>query len=94
MNLFISQPMAGRTTEDLIRERQWVLIEVRRRYGPAVCLIDSMLEPDRDPVWLLGESIKLMSRADMVYFCQGWKQSRGCLAEHMIAESYGMKIIY
>lgn len=93
MKLFISQPMAGRGEEDLIREREWVIAQMRRRYGPDVEIIDSLLRPDKDPVWLLGESIKLMSLADAVYFCRGWQRSRGCMVEYMIAGSYGINVI-
>lgn len=44
--------------------------------------------------WYLGKSITLMSQADLVYFVDGWSESRGCRLEHLIAEDYGIKCVY
>ena len=35
-----------------------------------------------------------MSDCEAVYFCDGWKHARGCRIEHMLAEEYGLNIIY
>jgi hypothetical protein len=38
----------------------------------------------------LGESIKLLAKADIAYFASGWNDARGCCIEHECAEKYGI----
>ena len=38
----------------------------------------------------LGESLKLLARADIAYFAPGWNEARGCKIEHVCAEEYGI----
>ena len=40
------------------------------------------------------ETIKLMSEADVVFFCNGWHTSRGCQIEHDCALEYGIDTMY
>lgn len=47
-----------------------------------------------DPLWLLSLVLNKMSDCDVVYFCDGWEDARGCRIEHEVAEAYGMDIIY
>ena len=42
------------------------------------------------PLWYLGESIKLLSEADVVSFAPGWENERGCKIEHTCAVEYGI----
>ena len=93
MRVFISQPMAGRSNEELLAERARIARKLRTMYED-VEIIDSFLLEPRGPVWLLGESIKLMDGADLVYFCRGWQRSRGCMVEYMTAGSYGIDMIF
>lgn len=41
----------------------------------------------------LGESIKLMTTADLVIFTPGWQENRGCRVEHHIATEYDLCFI-
>ena len=41
-------------------------------------------------MWSLGESIKLLSTADVAYFLKGWNTARGCRIEYMCANDYGI----
>lgn len=36
----------------------------------------------------------IMEDADIVVFCEGWQDSRGCRLEHAVAQEFGKKIIY
>jgi hypothetical protein len=91
--LFISQPMNGRTDEEIIEERKNAIISVQEILNEDVEVIDSFFSTDASPVWLLGESLKLLSMADIVYFCDGWENYRGCRIEHTCAVEYGIDII-
>ena len=89
--LFISQPMRGKTVEKILKEREKAVIEIERVVGEQVKVIDSFFQnalADARPLWFLGESIKLLAEADIVYFASGWQDARGCRIEHECAVEY------
>ena len=96
--VFISQPMTGRTVEDIKRERAEVMKEVKDRYPN--CIIEEInsfnkdVLNDGDPITELGKCISLMSKADLVIFCKGWSKSRGCMVEHECADQYDLFTIH
>ena len=95
--LFISQPMRGKTDEEIIVTRERAAMAARKHLGDDVDVIDSLIKSVPGNVntglWCLGESIKLMAEADVVYFCDNWKEYRGCLIEYRCAKDYGIDII-
>lgn len=99
MKIYISQPMNDKTDKEILSERNMV-INLFRLIVPKnqeVEVIDSFFEGaphDAKPLWYIGESIKLMADADVVYFCKDWHKYRGCTIEHECAVRYGKKIIY
>ena len=93
--IFISQPMNGKTTEEIENERNYII--ERLRENESVEIIDSFFKDkpyEASPLWYLGESIKLMSEADVVFFCDGWQTARGCQIEHDCALEYGIDTMY
>ena len=93
--IFISQPMNGKTTEEIENERNYIIDRLRE--NECVEIIDSFFKDaphDANPLWYLGESIKLMSEADVVFFCDGWQTARGCQIEHDCALEYGIDTMY
>lgn len=89
--LFISQPMRGKTDEEILKERQKAIKEAERVVGEQVEVIDSFFQnapADARPLWFLGESIKLLAEADIAYFASGWQDARGCRIEHECAVEY------
>lgn len=96
MKLFISQPMNGFSEEDILTERKYAIEELLKnhdyyRLPNEFEVIDSVLKNcDEGPVWCLGESIKLMQKADMVIFLPGWFNARGCQIEHKVCERYNI----
>ncbi|HIW40623.1 MAG TPA: hypothetical protein H9743_00490 [Candidatus Mediterraneibacter vanvlietii] len=97
MKLFISQPMKGKTDEEILKEREKAIESVKKRYGDEnVEIIDSFFRSapaDARPLWFLGKSIELLSTADVAYFCKGWDQARGCKIENTCAIEYGIEVI-
>lgn len=95
--LFISQPMADKSDEDILWERQEALLQVAADLGEGVELIDSFFQHaphDARPLWFLGKSLELLAGADIVYFVPGWEKARGCRIEHECAVQYGLRIIH
>ena len=95
--LFISQPMRGKTKEEILSVRQLAIEEAERELGERVEVIESYFEDAPNdgnvPLWHLGKSIVLLSSADAVYFAKGWEDARGCRIERICAEQYGVRII-
>ena len=52
------------------------------------------MEGVNPPMWYLGASIQLMSKADVAYFCRGWNDARGCKIEFECAEAYGVPTLF
>lgn len=92
--LFISQPMADKTDDEIKRERQRIVETVEKEFGE-VEVIDSFLAGaphDAKPLWFLGRSLELLSSADVVYFADNWQDYRGCKIEHECCAAYGINI--
>lgn len=98
--LFISQPMRGKTDEEILAVRAQAIQSAERVLGEEVEVIDSFFKgavgPSTvlsRPLWFLGESLKLLSGADVAYFVEGWEAARGCRIEHECAVEYGITTI-
>lgn len=97
--LFISQPMRGLSDEEILKAREEIKKRAEKVIGEHVELIDSFLEDypgetnKHIPVYYLGKSIELLSKADIAYFGKGWREARGCIIEHMIACKYEIETI-
>lgn len=99
--LFISQPMKGKTDEEILREREQAVREAEKYLKEngmqeEVQVIDSFFQSapvGARPLWFLGKSLELLSTADLVYFAKGWEEARGCRIEHMCAVQYELQII-
>lgn len=95
MKLFISQPMRGKTDEEIINEREEAIRSAKEITGEDVEVLDSFFQGAdlTRPLEYLGESIKILAQADLVYFAPGWREARGCLIEHECAVQYGIETI-
>ena len=93
--LFISQPMRGKTDEEIFNEREAAIRSAKEITGEDVEVLDSFFQGAdlTKPLEYLGESIKLLAQADLVYFTPGWRKARGCLIEHECAIQYGVRSI-
>ena len=96
--LFISQPMKGKSENEIMKERESAIRRAELVIGEEVEVIDSYFTEDEPQgvnsgLWWLGKSLLLLATADIVYFAQGWDKARGCKIEHACAEEYGIRII-
>lgn len=94
--LFISQPMRGKTDEEIKKEREVAIEAAKKALGEDVEVIDSFFEKapvDASPLWFLGKSLQLLAKADIAYFAPGWEDARGCKIENTCAKEYGIQVI-
>lgn len=95
---FISQPMNGKTDEEIKADRRKCEAWLAKTFGPAT-VIDSFIieDPPKDckniPAWYLGESIRKLARADVLVLWGDWTNARGCLLEREVAIKYGIPVI-
>lgn len=105
MTVFISQPMTGLGEADIIEQRGEAAEQIKKIYGDKVEICDSYHtdierehiastylydSPNRDVYWL-GRSIETLCWADLIWFTDGWENSRGCKIENMVASLYGIE---
>lgn len=79
--LFISQPMRGKTDEEILATREKAIKSAEEKIGEPVEVIDSFFQSapaDARPLWYLGKSLELLATADIAYFAEGWAMARGC----------------
>lgn len=96
MKIFISQPMQGKTNEEIKTERERLIAKARERYGEDIEVIDSFFEnapADARPLWFLGKSLELLSTADVAVFAPDWESARGCSVENHCAIVYGIETL-
>ena len=97
MKVFISQPMNGKSDEEIIYERNSIIDLIKTKFGQDTEIIDSFVQGvpyNAKPLWYLGKSIELMSDADIVFFAKGWGDARGCYIENQCALEYNIPAYY
>lgn len=102
VRLFISQPMRGKTDEQIESEREDLIAIAKAVYAGRgeVEVIDSFFKGGlnvpagaKAPLYHLGKSLELLATADVVIFAEGWRDARGCRIEHECAKQYGVSTI-
>lgn len=95
--LFISQPMRGKTDDEILTVREQAIESAKLNLGEDVEAIDSFFQDAPSEgnrgLYLLGESLKLLATADVAYFAKNWEQYRGCRIENLCALEYGIDVI-
>ena len=96
--LFISQPMNGKTNEEILAVREKAIDSAKKNLGDDVEVIDSYFEDYNPangcvPLKYLSKSLELLADADIAYFAKGWEDARGCRIENQCAIAYGIEVI-
>ena len=99
MKVMLSQPMAGKTEEEIIATRERAIAVLKERGYEIINTLfneESMKERgvENIPLCFLAKSLENMSLCHAAYFCKGWENARGCKIEHEAAKAYGLTIIY
>lgn len=100
----LSQPMAGKTEEEIVatRDRAIKVLEDRGYEVVNTLFTDEWYSKKNMeergvvniPLCFLAKSLEKMSLCHTVYFCKGWEKTRGCNLEHDAAVAYGLEVIY
>lgn len=104
MKAMISQPMAGKTDEEIQMTKAKAVKDLE---SMGYEVVDTLFSGDwcnpeslkrlgiaNIPLWFLSKSLEKMSECDAVYFCKGWANARGCRLEHEAALRYDLRCIH
>lgn len=97
--LFVSQPMRGLTADEIVAERNRIILKAQEAMGEAVNPLPSFVETydvgltERTPVRFLANSIAILADADVAVFGKGWEEARGCRIEHKVCMDYDIDIV-
>lgn len=104
MKAMLSQPMAGKTEEEITatRDRAIAALEgmgyevINTRFTDEWYSKENMIKRGvvNVPLCFMAKSLEHMCLCEAAYFCKGWENARGCRIEHEAAKAYGVKIIY
>lgn len=104
MKAMLSQPMAGKTEEEIIATRERAIAALKAQGYEVVNTLfadewyskEAMEERGvlQIPLCFLAKSLENMSLCNAAYFCKGWENARGCRIEHEVACAYGLTVIY
>lgn len=94
MKAFISQPMRGKTADEIRAERQNMISALKEKCGDDVEVLDSFfVDFNGNALAFIAKSIEVLSKADVAIFAAGWEDARGCRIEHECAVQYGIKVL-
>ncbi len=96
MKVLISQPMNGRKTEDVLKQRRQIIERFEKIHIDVVeSYFDEEVEGYQTPaLFYLAKTIDMIGKdVDAVYFAEGWQQARGCCIERKICEMYDILIL-
>lgn len=104
MKAMLSQPMAGKTDEEIAATRDKAIAALKDMGYEIINTLftdewyskENMKERGvvQIPLCFLAKSLENMSLCHAVYFCKGWEKARGCVIEHEAAKAYNLEIIY
>ena len=109
-NIFISQPMTGKSEEEILATRQEAIDKIHQLASEKdiqVRIIDSYVDDATRKhfeerltddinwdIYWLSQSLQKLAIADMIWLCDGWEYSKGCNVELECAIQYGLDIVY
>lgn len=86
----ISQPMKGKTEEQINAAREEIIKEYEAK---GWSFVDTYFGECPDDVksegaWCLGKALMTFSQVDIVVFAPGWTDARGCILENDACTAY------
>lgn len=104
LKAMLSQPMAGKTDEEIVTTRDRAIAALNAAGYEVVNTLftDEWYNKERMeergvvqiPLCFLAKSLDNMSKCHAAYFCKSWENARGCKIEHEVAKAYGLTILY
>ena len=106
MKVYLSLPISGQPTKERMDYANQVKREIECTYRCGwgyfkfedelniITPFDVCPEPDKPYSYYMGKDIEALLECDAIYLCEGWQNSKGCMAEFEVARMYGKEIIF
>ncbi|MBO5138661.1 MAG: DUF4406 domain-containing protein [Bacilli bacterium] len=91
MRLMISQPMRGKSNEQIRNERETLVKQLESEGHEVVdTVISNFIDGEGNDyaIKCLARSIEYISQVDGLVFMNGWQNARGCKIEYQVAKEY------
>ena len=101
--IYISIPISGHDLEEVKAKvgyaRERLLCDVfgfKKEWNrpDVITPFDVCPEPDKPYSYYMGKDIEALLECDAIYLCEGWQNSKGCMAEFEVARIYGKEIMF
>ena len=101
--IYISIPISGHDIEEvkekardirkclLLDEFDW---EKEWNSTDVITPFDVCPETYKPYSYYMGKDIEALLKCDAIYLCEGWQNSKGCMAEFEVARIYGKEIMF
>lgn len=94
MKVMISQPMRGKTNEQIRQERAELVQKLENKGYEVVDTVFENAPADEDvAIYMLSQSIRYIGKVDGIVFMKGWENARGCKIEYYVAQYYHKFIV-
>lgn len=101
--IYISIPISGHDIEEVKAKAR--VVRVRLLYDvfglkkgchrpDVITPFDVCPEPDKSYPYYMGKDIEALLECDAIYLCEGWQNSKGCMAEFEVARIYGKELMF
>ena len=107
MKVYLSLPISGQPTKERMAYANQVKQEIECTYRCGwgyfkfedelniITPFDVNENEDKDSyARKMGNDIEALLECDAIYLCEGWQNSKGCMAEFDVARIYGKKIMF
>ena len=106
MKIYISLPISGQPTKSRMAYAEQVKNELTKAFWRRerafdneselniVTPFDVCPEPNKPYSYYMGKDIEALLECDAIYLCEGWQNSKGCMAEFEVARIYGKEIMF
>ena len=101
--IYISIPISGHDLEE-VKEKARVVSErllydvfgLKKEWHrqDVITPFDVCPETDKPYSYYMGKDIEALLECDAIFLCEGWQNSKGCMAEFEVARIYGKEIIF
>ena len=107
-NIFISQPMTGKSEEEILATRQKEIDKIHQLFdadGVEINIIASYIDDATRnefqermgdainwDIYWLSQSLQKLATANTIWLCDGWEHSKGCKIELSCAMQYGLDV--
>lgn len=92
MKIYVSIPIAGKVYNAQKFKANKIAEELRKKGHEVVTPFDVVPSPETPYNEAMGKCMAELLGCDAVFLCEGWRKSKGCVAEYHVALVYGKQI--